>query len=144
MSMTGLDVFDTTIQKTNIWLNEIMREMNWNEKRKAYFALRSTLHVLRDRMPIQEVVHLGSQLPLLIAGIYYEGWKPSIKRLRESHKVNFLDHLGTFYQNDLAADVNQIARAVFKVLKQQVSSGEIRDIQNILPSEMGQFLAEAA
>ncbi len=25
MSMTGLDVFDTTVQKTNIWLKDILR-----------------------------------------------------------------------------------------------------------------------
>lgn len=144
MSNTGLDVFDTTLQKTNIWLNEIMRELGWTEKRQAYHALRSVLHVLRDRLPTQEVVHLGSQLPLLIMGIYYEGWKPSLKRLKDSHKVSFLDHLGDFYPMDSRVDLQEIARIVFKVVKHQISRGESEEIGKILPAEMGEFWAKAA
>jgi hypothetical protein len=37
MSVTGLEVFDPTVSK------------------RAYLALRSTLHALRDRLPVEEV-----------------------------------------------------------------------------------------
>jgi hypothetical protein len=39
MSATGLEVFDSTLQKTNIWLKELMEEMGL-DRRKAYQALR--------------------------------------------------------------------------------------------------------
>ena len=48
MSATGLEVFDTTLQKTNDWLNEAMRLLDSKDKHKAYLAFRSTLHALRD------------------------------------------------------------------------------------------------
>ncbi len=35
MSMTGLDVFDTTVQKTNIWLKDIMQELGWEDRHAA-------------------------------------------------------------------------------------------------------------
>jgi uncharacterized protein (DUF2267 family) len=44
MSMTGLEVFDTTVHKTNSWLKELMQELDWQDRRKAYLAFRATLH----------------------------------------------------------------------------------------------------
>jgi uncharacterized protein (DUF2267 family) len=55
MSATGLEAFDTTIQKTNSWLNDLMQVMDWSDRHKAYLALRATLHALRDRLPVEEV-----------------------------------------------------------------------------------------
>ncbi len=76
MSATGLDVFDTTVQKTNIWLNDLMKVLGWQDRHKAYLALRATLHALRDRLTVDEVAHFGAQLPMLMRGFYYEGWDP--------------------------------------------------------------------
>ena len=33
------------------------------------------LHALRDRLTPDSAVHLGAQLPILVRGIYYEGWR---------------------------------------------------------------------
>lgn len=54
MSMTGLEVFDTTLQKTNEWLQEIMQEFGTDNRQEAYVVLRAALHALdhnprRDR-----------------------------------------------------------------------------------------------
>ena len=34
MSMTGLDVFDRTIHKTNNWLNELMEVLGWHDRHR--------------------------------------------------------------------------------------------------------------
>ena len=60
MSMTGLDVFDRTVHKTNSWLNELMEILDWHDRHKAYLALRVTLHALRDRLTVEEVAQLGA------------------------------------------------------------------------------------
>ena len=63
MSTTGLEVFDTTLQKTNVWLNDVMQELGWDDERpRAYLALRTMLHALRDRLMVGEAMHLGAQL----------------------------------------------------------------------------------
>jgi uncharacterized protein (DUF2267 family) len=48
MSATGLDVFDTTLQITNIWLDEIMAESG-PDRQVAWHALGAVLHTWRDR-----------------------------------------------------------------------------------------------
>lgn len=74
MSNAVLEVFDASLQKTQVWLNDLMSELGWEEKpQKACLALRTALHALRDRLTNEEAVHLGAQLPILIRGIYYEG-----------------------------------------------------------------------
>ena len=62
MSTTGLAVFDTTVQKTNVWLKGIMQELGWEDRHKAYMALYTTLHALRDRLTLEETAQFGAQL----------------------------------------------------------------------------------
>src|SRR5438045_1662639 len=115
MSQTGLAVFDTTLQKTHLWLREIMNEMNWDDEHRAYLALRAVLQTLRDRLNVDEAAHLGAQLPMLIRGIYFEGWKPSETPRRERILEQFLDRIRAHFVNEIAP-ADQIACAVFRVL----------------------------
>ena len=135
MSATGLDVFDTTLQKTQVWLNALMAELGWQDNRhRAYLALRTVLHALRDRLTVEEAVHLGAQLPMLVRGFYYEGWKVSGKPVRERHKEDFLAHVGAAFRGDDTVDPEKMTRAVFKVLSQHITEGETKDIKGLLPA----------
>lgn len=133
MSETGLRAFDTTLNKTHTWLREIMEELRTNDRHRAYLALRSTLHALRDRLPIEEAVELGAQLPMLVRGIYYEGWKPSATPKRERSKDAFLERIRRDFPDEGDLFPERAARAVLKVLREHVTSGEIRDVKHVLP-----------
>src|SRR5918996_222921 len=129
MSGTGLDVFDTTVQKTNNWLNELMQVLSWPDKHKVYLALRATLHALRDRLTVEEVAHLGAQLPMLVRGFYYEGWDPTGKPLKERHKEEFCAHVKEYFQKEEDIDAERIVRGVFKMLSRRITEEEIEDIK---------------
>jgi len=133
MSATGLASFDSTVQTTNIWLNEIMERMGWTDRHRAMHALRAVLHALRDRLTVEEAADLGAQLPLLVRGLYYEGWHPSGKPVKDRTKEQFLAHVAEAYRNDPDVDVEEVTRNIFQVLAKHVTSGEIRDIQQMLP-----------
>jgi uncharacterized protein (DUF2267 family) len=137
MSATGLEAFDSTLQKTNVWLNDIMRELGWEgERQRAYLALRSVLHALRDRLTVEEALDLGAQLPMLVRGFYYEGWKITGKPLKERHRADFLAHITHDFRNDDRMDPEAIARAVFTVIARHASAGEVEDVKQILPAEL--------
>jgi uncharacterized protein (DUF2267 family) len=135
--MTGLEVFDTTVHKTNSWLKELMQELHREEdRRKAYLAMRATLHALRDRLTVEEVAQLGAQLPMLIRGFYYEGWDPTGKPLKIRDKEEFLGLVAEEFRTDDTLNPELIARAVFKVLSDRVTAGEIEDVKHVMPAEI--------
>jgi uncharacterized protein (DUF2267 family) len=139
MSRTGLDVFDTTLHKTNAWLSDLMQGAHLADRHAAYRALRATLHALRDRLTVEEIAQLGAQLPILIRGIYYEGWDPTGAPLKLRHKEEFLARIAQELEGAGAADSESVARAVFGVLAARVTSGEIEDVKHVLPAEVRQL-----
>src|SRR5207302_9274621 len=76
MSEQGLETIESTTQKIHEWIARIAEALHM-EKRDAYKSLRAVLQTLRDRLPVDLAVHFGAQLPMLIRGLYYEGWEPS-------------------------------------------------------------------
>jgi uncharacterized protein (DUF2267 family) len=142
MSTNGLPVFDTTVQKTNLWLHELMEDLDWAERHKAYQALRGVLQVLRDRLPLAEAVHLGSQLPMLVRGFYFEGWRPTAKPERSHSAQQFFDDVQVHFPNNADLDIERVVRAVFSLLADHIPGGEIEKIIAVLPKPLRQFWHE--
>lgn len=138
MRTTGLDVFDKTLQTTNIWLGEIMQTLG-PDRRVAWHALGSVLHALRDRLPLTLAVHLGAQLPLLIRGLYYDRWRPSAEP-RDGHALgDFLALVAAALPADQPVDPKDAAIAVFQVLQHYVDPNHIANIREALPEEVRLF-----
>jgi uncharacterized protein (DUF2267 family) len=131
MVNVDLPTFERTLVKTNAWLDELMVEMGTDDRREAYRALRATLHALRDRLGPHEAAHLGAQLPLLIRGVYYEGWHPAGKPLKDRPLPAFLSHID---DEIISGDSEHVARCVFALLDRYISQGEIEDVRGVLPA----------
>ena len=137
MSNDVFEIFNASLQKTQVWLNDLMSELGWHDKpQKAYLALRTALHALRDRLTVEEAVHLGAQLPILIRGVYYDGWTLTGKPVKERHKSDFLNHIARAFRDDETVDPEKVMRAVFKVLNRHISKGEIEDVKHIMPKTL--------
>ncbi|MDX1661838.1 MAG: DUF2267 domain-containing protein [Gemmatimonadota bacterium] len=134
MTDTGLDVFESTIHKTNQWLSDLMEELHTEDRKYAYRVLRATLHALRDRLIPDEAVDLGAQLPLLVRGIYYEGWTPNATPTDDDLEA-FYDRLGERMSDQPGVpDPERWTRAVFAVMAEHVDGGEIENVREMLPS----------
>ncbi len=142
MSMAGLSVFDTTIQKTNLWLHELMEDLGWDSRQKAYHALRCVLHELRDHLPVNEAVHLGSQLPMLVRGFYYEGWRPAGKPVKDHSAEQFLITISEEFPKDANNDAEKVIHAVFCLLSDHIPGGEIDKVISVLPKPLRRFWLE--
>jgi uncharacterized protein (DUF2267 family) len=136
MSTTGLPVFDTTVQETNLWLKAIMDGLHTDDRHLAYVALRATLHALRDRLGPENAVHLAAQLPMLVRGLYYEGWRLAASQTKERTQADFLDHVRRELPRGSGIDPNVAARAVFGVMWEKLDLGEVGKVIDLLPAEL--------
>ncbi|MBI3461510.1 MAG: DUF2267 domain-containing protein [Planctomycetes bacterium] len=128
-----IDALDTTVQTTHQWLAEICQRLDWTDQHQAYHALRAVLHALRDRLSVNEAAAFGAQLPLLVRGIYYEGWHPAGKPLKFRTKSGFLAHLAPEFRNDPAVDLEKVSQAVFDVVAGHISAGEVDSVIRCMP-----------
>lgn len=135
MSSTGLEVFDKTVQTTNLWLNEIGKDLG-PDRRRCYQALRAVLFALRDRLTVDEAADLSAQLPMLIRGIFYEGYRPSTMPQKIRSREEFLAKVSENLQNIRPIGAEAAARAVFRVLEQNITMGEMNEVKQMLPPDI--------
>jgi uncharacterized protein (DUF2267 family) len=135
MQTTHVDALDRSIQKTNEWLAAVEQELGSGDRRTAYQALRSVLHALRDRMPANEVLQLGAQMPALVRGFYLEGWRLAQEPARLKTKQEFLGAV-VAESGRVVFDPETGVRAVFAVLARKIAPGEIKDVQSTLPPQI--------
>jgi uncharacterized protein (DUF2267 family) len=133
---TGTEAIDKTVQLTHEWIKEIEEELQTSDRHFAFQSLRAVLHVLRDRLPLQEAAQLGSQLPILIRGIYYENFNPRDLPVKDRKPEEFLGRILDQLPAFDVIDPERIARAVFHVLGKRVSPGEIKDVRANFPKSM--------
>ena len=129
-------VIGRTVQEFDVWLDELCAEMKTDNPDTAYAALRAVLHQLRDRLTADEAAHVAAQLPTLIRGVYYEGWKPAVQPTRERDAQEFLQGVRAKAPGHDELDPNMATQSVFRVLGRHVAPGEIRQVVHMLPSEI--------
>lgn len=132
MSATGLDVFDKTLQTTNIWLNEISNEIG-PDRQIAWKVLSIVLHKLRDRLPVELSAHLGSQLPLLVRGVYYDQFEPGKQPTDCNSAEEFAAEVAEWLSDVRPVDPDAAIAAVFGLLSRHLSEGQIAKVRNALP-----------
>lgn len=136
MSATGLAVFDETLHTTNSWLKDLMALLGWEERERAYRALRITLQTLRDRMPVDNTAALAAQLPMLVRGFFYEGWHPAGTPSGDRSQADFVGHVAKAFAKTPDRDPEKIVRAVFTLLTKRLTAGEVEHVKKCLPEDI--------
>jgi len=135
MSTSGLAVLDHTVQETNVWLKAVGEQLQL-DRHDAYIALRAVLHALRDRLPPEVAVHLGAQLPMLIRGLYYEGWHMAGKPTKDRHVEEFAERIMQELPPQFPLDPLTVARGVFETLWERLDPGEFAKLMDHLPASL--------
>ncbi|HET9336919.1 MAG TPA: DUF2267 domain-containing protein [Sphingomicrobium sp.] len=143
MSATSLDIFDRTMQTTNIWLKEISAEIG-PDRHLAWKVLSTVLHKLRDRLPFEVSVHLGSQLPLLVRGVYYDQYRPSDAPDKTRHADEFIEDVAKWLSDVRPVDPRLAVITVFGVLDRHIDPGQVAKVKGTLPHEIRALWDEAA
>lgn len=135
--MSGFDVFDRALHKAVRWLDELNAELGWTERYDAYIALRAVLQMLRDLLPFEDVVDFGAHLPMVLRGVYYEGWSGGASPGSPSDPASPLDRVSHhLVEAFLPPGGEGVTRAVFRVLARRVGEGEMVHIGHRLPRSL--------
>lgn len=118
------------------WLHAIAVEMGQEDRPDiAFQALRSVLHTIRDRSTPSEVFDLSAQLPLMVRGVFFEGY--NLKDKPEKLDADeFLETIEMGFFGNTSIDAEVALRAVLKLLYQKISEGEMEDIYSGMPKDI--------
>ncbi|AWV90488.1 DUF2267 domain-containing protein [Bradymonas sediminis] len=133
MSVTGIRPLDRQVNVAMEWIHDTDDEFGWQDPLKTYHALVATLHALRDRLSVDEAADFAAQLPGLLRGVFYEGFRPSQMPVKGRDVDDFLDGIRAGFAPGQSINPELIATRVFAVLSRRVSGGEIRQVRGMLP-----------
>lgn len=137
MSATGLEVFDKSIQTTNIWLDEIMEDIG-PDRQLAWHLLGAVLRTVRDRLPPDLAAHLGAQLSLVVRGTYYDQYQPSASPEKVRSLDAFLAKIADELRFNRPVDTRAALQVVCSVLAKHVDDGQIAKVWEALPQDIRQ------
>ena len=136
MSVTGLPVFDTTVQETNLWLKEVEVELASLDRQRSYEATRAVLHALRDRLEPDQAMNFAAQLPMLMRGFMTEGWNVAASPSGERLASEFLLHVEEKLPPSYPLDVAETTRGVLTALMHQMGKESMRKLMMQLPKDI--------
>lgn len=127
---------DKSTQKTKEWLHEIQDELGWEDENMVYIATRSVLQTLRDRLPVEEAVELADELPMVMKGIYYEGYTTKNKPDKIKNREEFFQKVQEKSSNKPIKS-EEATKAVFHTLETKLGGGgEIKQVKGNLPKDL--------
>lgn len=135
MSHTSFASFTHAAQQAQQWVNELATDLCWSEP-SAYRLLKTVLHAVRDWLSPAEMADLSAQLPVLIRGVFFEGWAPTATNACPRKKRDFIIRVEASFGCDDEIDFDVAINAVFKLLDRHISHGEIIQVRNSMKKSL--------
>jgi len=132
---THIRDLERSLQRTNHFIHELQTNLGWDDEQRVYTALRATLQQLRNRLTIEEATDFAAQLPLILKGVFYDGWNPS-KTPEKIDKTAFLNRIHAHLNNNPNINPDLTVRIIFLTLKDHITGGEIDHVRNVLPKDI--------
>ncbi|MGI5521062.1 DUF2267 domain-containing protein [Micromonospora sp. CA-259024] len=141
MADTMISAFESSLDKTNLILKDIENAYGWpkDQRNQSYAALRTVLHLLRDRLPVNESVEFAQQLPVLVRGIYFDGWVPSDVPIK-LNRDDFLYEVRQGFPYDVEGGAERVTQVVLDTLRRHVTQGEWQDVKDTMPKDLATMM----
>lgn len=138
-SSKHLSVFEATLQKSNEILKAMEERFRWMDRHKSYLAFRAVTHALRDRLPAEVAASFAAQLPMLLKGVFYDGWRPASAPVKMK-RDEFVSEVEVVLNPPPEEDIEEIIRGVVNILAAYTDPGEVKKIKKVLPKDIVKML----
>ncbi len=132
--MTEIPDLQASVAETEAWIDDFIRRMEWHDFSRAFAAFIGALHAIRDAIPRDEAVAIAGPMPALLRGLYFEGWRPSV-RIPVSRR-SFLERIHDAVHRDPGIDSEEVARAVLELLAARLPRAELEEARASTPSAL--------
>lgn len=132
-----------TLQTSSRYIKLMMDSGEFKDTNDAFVTLRAALKALRDRVEPGEAVHLGSQLPALLRGFYFEGWDFTGKQKKSRNVTDFLNEVKIYLNGHDGIDINKCVPVTMKVILDMIDQGEAVQILHNIPKEIRELYPDA-
>jgi uncharacterized protein (DUF2267 family) len=121
--LTQVEGIETATLDAYHWIDELLYETEWEDRTRAFLALRVVLHTLRDRLTCEDAVSFAGGLPTLMRGVFFEGWDPNRQAGRVFTKREFLREVSArFARAGRFEDAESVTQAVFRVMARNLGA----------------------
>jgi len=134
-----MNVFEHATQKAKTWIHDVMRELRTDDPRLAYHVLAAGLQTLRDRLSVEEAAQVAAQLPILVRGLFYEGWHPASTPVHVRRPSEFMALFEQKAGDGQSVDAERALAAVFAVLRRHLPSGTLASVAHVLPATIAEL-----
>jgi uncharacterized protein (DUF2267 family) len=142
ISMSHDQLWASTLQKANVWMKELAAELGLGME-DTLLAFRTVSHALRDRLPPPEAAQLAASFPLLLKGVYFDGWKLGATPVKIRTTEEFLAFLSPpLARGTRNVNVEEVTRTVFRFIAHHIAEGEVEQIRGVLPERLRELWPE--
>lgn len=126
---TNITTLDRAISHAMEWIDDIHEGLGWDSKDKTYQATKAVLSI-RDRLPIQEVIHFSANLPLILKGMVIDGYTLKDKPDRIRDLEGFLELVQAHYDASMRDIIGaeDAVITVVRVLNSRMGGGEMTKV----------------
>ncbi|MEX0646842.1 MAG: DUF2267 domain-containing protein [Balneolaceae bacterium] len=140
--------FEKYLHEAHDYFNHLAAELDHpNEKKRVVIIWRAVMHVIRDRIHIAESLDLISPLPMVLKGLYVEGWKYHESPLYDFETLAQMKTQVKALQNkygeaefDWSKPTEEIISITLKSLGRYVPETQLEHIKNMLPDDVKQVV----
>ncbi|PXX91626.1 hypothetical protein DIT71_07030 [Marinobacter vulgaris] len=131
---SSINIVDHNIKTINTWLNDISNELDGIGEEEAWARLKAVLQTLRDRITVTEAADFAAQLPIIVRGLYFEGWHPAETPHKWRDRADYMDAFNHKLEGE--ANGEETLKAVLRVLDRHLDSNELIQIKEMHPKEL--------
>lgn len=126
---------DRMVQDTFCWIDEACFRLSTDDRQHGWHALRGVFFALRDRLPMEEAFDPAAQLPIVLRGMFFDGYRPANKPEKYGPE-EFLLRIDDEIAMANLGDPQYTAQVVYGMLCEHVSPGEMEDVFYALPESI--------
>ncbi|HYG15052.1 MAG TPA: DUF2267 domain-containing protein [Bacteroidia bacterium] len=136
-------------EESNRFINDVADELGTDDTGMALRVTRAVLHAVRDRITPDDAVQFGQGLPMMLKGIYFDQYDISRTPVVIRSTRRFLEYIQDKNRFAAVSDfryedgVIRALQAVFTVLENHMSIGQVDHVLNLLPAEVCELINRA-